>query len=113
MASKLEFVMYAADQLRDAGDISYRKMFGDYGVYCNGKIFALICDDQLFIKITEAGRKAFPDLQEAPPYEGAKNYFLIEDIDDREMLARLAAVTCEALPEPKKRAKRKKEMPQR
>lgn len=107
MASKPEFVAYAVDQLRDAGNISSKKMFGEYGLYCNGKFFAVVCDDQLFVKITEAGKAAFPELTEAPPYEGAKNYFLIEDIDDRELVTRLALITCDALPEPKKtKAKR-------
>ena len=67
MASRLEFVQYAVSQMEEAGAITYKKMFGEYGVYCNGKIFGVICDDQLFIKITEAGRKLCPDLPEAPP----------------------------------------------
>ena len=52
MASSEEFVEYAADQLRDAGNISWRKMFGEYGWYCDGKFMGVICQDQLFIKIT-------------------------------------------------------------
>ena len=103
MSSKLEFVEFIADQLSCAGTITYRKMFGEYGVYCNGKIFALVCDDQLFIKITDAGRELCPDLTETPPYDGAKNYFLIEDVDNREMLTQLVIATCKALPEPKKK----------
>ena len=47
MAYNPEFVKYIADQLSNAGQITYRKMFGDYGMYLDGKIFALICDDQL------------------------------------------------------------------
>ena len=101
MASKLEFVQYAADQLSGAGEIRFQKMFGDYGLYCNWKIFALICDNQLFIKVTDAGRKLAPQLQLVSPYEGAKPYFLIEDIDDREFLTRFASATCTVLPEPK------------
>ena len=77
MASRQEFVQYVLEQLSDAGAITYRKMFGEYGVYCDGKIFALICDDQLFIKITEAGKRLAPHLKTMPPYEGAKPYFLV------------------------------------
>ena len=50
MASSSEFVEYIADQLLGAGEITYRKMFGEYGMYCDGKIVALLCQDQLFIK---------------------------------------------------------------
>ena len=60
MASSQEFVQYAADQSSGAGRITYRKMFGEYGMYCDGKIFALVCDDQFFIKITNAGKRLAP-----------------------------------------------------
>lgn len=56
MASNPEFVQYIADQLAPAGQVTYHKMFGDYGVYLDGKMFALVCDDQLFIKITKEGQ---------------------------------------------------------
>jgi len=107
MASKIEFVEFIADQLRDAGEITYRKMFGEYGIYCNGKIFGVICDDQLFLKITEAGRKLRPELAEAPPYEGAKNYLLVEDVEEAEALTKLVRATCRELPEPKPRKRKK------
>ena len=86
MASSMEFVQYAADQMRNAGEITYKKMFGEYGIYCDGKIIGLICENQLFIKITEAGKRLCPDFEEAAPYEGAKPFLLVEDIDNRELL---------------------------
>lgn len=107
MASREEFVQYTVEQLSDAGAITYRKMFGEYGVYCDGKIFALICDDQLFIKITEAGKRLAPHLKTMPPYEGAKPYFLVEEIDDREFLTGFVTETCKELPMPKPKKKKK------
>lgn len=108
MASRPEFVQYIADQLISAGMITYRKMFGDYGMYCDGKLFALICDNQLFVKTTAAGKRLAPDLQTAPPYKGAKPYFLIEDIDNREFLAKLVKETCRELPATKQKKTKKK-----
>ena len=107
MASTEEFVKYVADQLRDAGEIVYRKMFGEYGIYCDGKIFGLICDDQLFIKITPPVAESMPDCPKAPPYAGAKESFLIEDLDDREKLGQIVRMTCEHLPKPKPRKPKK------
>ena len=101
MASRLEYVQYVAEQLSGAGEITYKKMFGEYGLYCDGKIFANVSDDQLFVKITEAGRRLFPGLPEAPPYPGAKDYFLIENMDDRDFLTALTLITCQAQPEAK------------
>lgn len=101
MSSKIEFVEYVAEQCRGAGEITYKKMFGDYALYCNGKIFSLICDDEFFVKITEQVKELYPDLPEKPPYDGAKNYFLIEDIDNAGFLTELVTATYNALPEPK------------
>lgn len=109
MASKVELVQYIADQLSMAGNITFRKMFGDYGMYCDGKIFALICDNQLFIKITDAGMRMTSNLEIASPYEGARPYFLIEDIDDRIFLTEFVVETCKELPSPKPKKKKKRD----
>ena len=97
MASHQDFVDYVAEQLRQAGAIRSRKMFGEYGLYCDEVFFALVCDDQLFVKVTSEGERAFPHLPKAPPYPGAKDAFLLEDIEDRETLTQLARLTCQAL----------------
>ena len=60
MASSIDFVQYIADQCSGAADITARKMFGDYGLYCDGKIVGLICDDRLYVKPTEAARLTKP-----------------------------------------------------
>ena len=109
MASKAEFVTYVAEQMKEAGQITCRKMFGEYGVYCDGKIFGLICDNQLFIKRTEAGAALMPGCPEGEPYKGAKPCLLIEDLEDRALMERLVRATWEELPPPKpKKPKRGK-----
>lgn len=108
MASTTEYVEYVCGQMSGAGDISYRKMFGEYGVYCGEKIFALICGNQLFIKVTEAGRRLAPGLDTVPPYDGSKPYFLITDVDNREFLTEFVRATCGELPMPKPKKPRKK-----
>jgi len=109
MASDENFVQYVVEQIENAGDISYRKMFGEYAVYSNRKVVALICDNQLFIKPTEGGRSFIGEVVEAPAYPGAKLSFLIEDqIEDREWLSRLIRITEKELPEPKPKKKKTK-----
>ena len=103
MASKLELVEYIADQISGAGSIRYRKMFGEYGLYCDERIIGLVCDNQLFLKITDDVKQAYPSLPEAAPYDGAKNHFRIEDLDDWERLTDIVIRTANALPMPKKK----------
>ena len=108
MATDQEFMEFLADQMSGAGEISYRKMFGEYAVYCDGKVVALVCDNQLFVKPTSAGRAYVGEPTEAPAYPGAKNSFLIEDaFEDREWISELIRITAKDLPAPKpKKSKR-------
>lgn len=103
MASQQRTVDFILEQIASAGAVSARKMFGEFGVYCDGKIVALVCDDQLFIKPTPAGRAFIADPVEAPPYDGAKPYFLIDGDrwDDREWLTSLIKRSAAQLPSPK------------
>lgn len=102
MASDIEFVQFVAEHVRQAGFVTWRKMFGEYALYCDQKVVAIICDDQLFVKPTVAGRAYVGDITEAPPYPGAKPYFLIEDsLEDGEWLTALVKMTAAELPMPK------------
>jgi TfoX/Sxy family transcriptional regulator of competence genes len=109
MASDESLVEFIADQMGDAGPISYRKMFGEYAIYCHGKVVALVCDNQLFVKQTAGGRSYIGSIVEAAPYPGAKLHFLIGDtFEDREWISGLIKITAEELPAPKPKRSRKK-----
>lgn len=86
-----------------AGIVSDLKMFGEYAIYCDGKVVALVCDDQLFVKPTKAGKKFIGNVSEAQPYPGAKPYYLIsgEQWDDADWLVELIKVSTTELPLPK------------
>ncbi len=101
MASSKDFVQFVAEQCGGAGEIMAKKMFGDYSIYCDGKIFALICDDRFYLKPTEAVRPLLRTVEMRPPYDGAKDYFYIADVDDRDYLSMIVRETCKALPAPK------------
>lgn len=104
MATDKVFVDFVLDQIENAGEITAKKMFGEYGVFSDGKIFALICDNKLFIKPTESGRAFIQDVHEASPYKGAKPSFLIDDkLEDRDWLSELIRISLLELPKPKKK----------
>ena len=106
MGSDKEFVAYVVEHLDGLEGVSSRMMFGEYAIFYNGKMVALICDNQLFVKPTEAGRAFIGVPDEAPPYPGAKPAFLISDrIEDRDWLSGLVTATEKELPMPKKRKK--------
>ena len=109
MSSKPETVTFITDQLAAGGvDATAKKMFGEYGLYVGDKMVAMVCDDQLFVKGTEAGRAFTGPIEEAPPYPQAKPHPLIDGDrwDDGDWLAELFRVTAAALPAPKPKKKR-------
>lgn len=105
MATSPSQEAYLREQLGGA-EILSKRMFGEYGFYFQGKFFAVACDDSLYFKPTKAGRAMLEKaerLVEAPAYEGAGLYFLIEDVDDAAFLRELRDVSWEELPLPKPR----------
>jgi DNA transformation protein len=98
--SMLDFVI---DQLSGLAGVRARKMFGEYGIYLDEKLAALLCDDQVLLKPTDAGRALLgAALVEAPPYPGAKPCFLLgaDAVEDAERLCALLRATADALPVP-------------
>ena len=103
MASNISYVEFVAEQMAGAGTITYRRMFGEYGLYCNGVYFGAVCNDRALVKITPAGEALVPDCPRGIPYEGGAEMFQ-PDVEDRGTLEELVRVTCAKKP---RRAKKK------
>ena len=106
MASSKAQLQYLLDQLSDLEEITYRPMMGEYLLYFRGKLVAGIYDDRLLVKPTPMAKQLLPNAPMEPPYPGAKEMLLVEEIDDKPFLAKLIQILYEALPEPKKKAKK-------
>lgn len=101
VSTRQSTVDFLLEQLRAAGAVRARKMFGEYALYCDEKVVALVCDDRLFVKPTEQGRAFLGSVEEAPPYPGSKPFFVIEE--DRDWMTKLVSITALALPVPKRK----------
>lgn len=109
MSSNQETVDFIVKQMQYAGDISFRKMFGEYALYCNGKMIGSVCDDKLFIKPTVKGKAYIGKVIEESPYPMAKPSFLISEkqYQDSIWLSELIKITFEELPVKKKKTIKK------
>ena len=108
MSSNENFVKFIVNQIENAGVITYKKMFGEYALYSDGKIVALVCDNQLFIKPTNSGRSFIGNVTEASPYPGASLRFLIENkFEDKDWISDLIRITAKELPVPRPKMKNK------
>ena len=111
MSTTQSTIDYILDQTSTAGAMSARKMFGEYGLYCNDKLVGLICDDTLFLKITSQGKDYVGShYAEGAPYQGAKPSMLIDAalLEDQDWLSELVAITEKSLPTPKPKSPKKK-----
>lgn len=108
MSSTQDTVDYILDQLAEIESTRARKMFGEYAIYVDDKVCALVCDDQLFVKPTKAGKAFLGETNEQPPYPSAKPSYLIdgEHWEDSEWLTHLFRITAEELPRPKPKKKK-------
>lgn len=108
MATQADTIEYILDQLAGIGSLRTRKMFGEYALYLDEKVVGLVCDDQLFVKITDPGKEFVGSrYSEGTPYPGARPYLAVEEyIDDHEWLSALVRITADALPLPKPKMKK-------
>ena len=103
MASRKAYLDYILEQLSDLDDISYRPMMGEYVIYYKGKVIGGIYDDRFLVKPTKSANRLLPNAQLEAPYPGAKDMIFVEDVDNRELLAKLLDGMVEELPTRRKR----------
>lgn len=103
MASSKEYLDHILEQLSGVGDISCRAMMGEYIIYYRGKIVGGIYDDRFLVKITKSARAMMPEAETQPPYDGAKEMLLVDDVDNSEFLRGLLDAIYAELPAPKKK----------
>jgi DNA transformation protein len=103
MATSSSTMEYLLDILSDSRQVSARRMFGEYCLYYAGRPVGLVCDEQLFLKITEPGLRVMKQPSEGAPFPGARPHLRItaDDWDDRAWLNALVRTTFDSLPPPK------------
>ena len=111
MASDLSYVQYVVDQIRTAGTVTYKKMFGEYLLYLNNKPVVMVCDNTAFVKMLDCVKPLMERIGESAetgfPYAGAKEHYIV-NADDSELLSAVAAVLEKNVPLPKKKSPQKK-----
>lgn len=108
MATDPGFIEYIAEQAGLGARLSWKRMFGEYGLYIDDTVVAFACDDSLFVKPTAATAELCAALPKRPPYPGAKDYPVADEwLDDSERLRGLLLATLAAVPPPKPKTARK------
>lgn len=105
MATSESYIQFVCEQLTGIGQIRFRKMFGEYMVYVNDKPIFLVCDNTVYVKKHSAVEELMRDAFRAPPYEGAKEHYIL-DIDDTVLCRRIAEILEPLTPLPKRKTKK-------
>lgn len=95
MATSKEYKDFIIEQLELLDNITYKAMIGEYLLYHNGVLFGGIYDDRLLVKIVDSNKKY--NMQESIPYENAKPMYLVDDVDNQEILRDIVIDTCKDL----------------
>lgn len=108
MATSQQTIDFLLENLAGIPSIRARKMFGEYGLYCDEKVVGFVCDDQLFLKITESSSAYVRSKTTGQAYPGSKPYYQIDenDWDDREYMTGLLQAIADSLPAPKPKKQR-------
>lgn len=102
MATDREFLDYVAEQIDLGGRLTHKRLFGEFALYVDEKVVAFVCDNSVFIKPSQAVARLAPDLPQRPPYPGASNYPVADELlDDSDAIRRLILETALLMPEPK------------
>lgn len=107
MATTKEYIEFVCDQIRDTGDVRYRKMFGEYMVYVDDRPVLLVCDSIVYVKMFPELAELMKDADKGIPYEGSKEHYIL-DIDDRDLSADVIAILKELTPIPTPKKKKAK-----
>lgn len=83
MPTQVDYIEFVSEQLRNTGNIRYRKMFGEYMIYLNDKPLFLVCDNTVYVKMYDELNELMEDAAKGYPYNGAKLHYVL-DIDNRE-----------------------------
>ena len=89
MASSKDFLYFVLEQLSDLPDVNYRAMMGEFIIYYHGKVIGGIYDNRFLIKPTKSAMAILPDAPMEIPYPKGHPMIMVEDIENRALLAHL------------------------
>ena len=95
MATSKEYKDFILEQLDLLDNITCKAMMGEFLLYYNNVLFGGIYDNRLLVKIVDANKKY--SMQEQIPYETAKLMYLVDDVDNKELLKEIVLDTWEGL----------------
>jgi TfoX/Sxy family transcriptional regulator of competence genes len=109
MATRQATVDFILRKLGPFGNFTARAMFGEYALYAEDKVVALVCDDRLYVKIVPASNALDNLCEQSQPYSGAKPHYIVDEgqLSTLHNLSAILLAIADSLPQRKKKPVRK------
>ena len=107
MATSREYALFVENLFRGVEGFSMKRMFGEYGIYLQGRVLGFLCDEQILLQDTPTARKLLPNAERKELFPGSKLFIIFSDEDNHHLLQSVAQAMWEELPVPKPRKGRK------
>ena len=75
-----EYLNFVMEKMSPVGDIKSRAMFGGYGIFHEGLMFALISEDILYFKVNESNRDMYQKAHSKPFPHGISYWEVPTDV---------------------------------
>ena len=102
MATTKDYIEFVCEQLRTPLPVTYKKMFGEYMVYVDGKPVLLVCDNTVFVRKLPETAALLPDADCGFPYDGAKEHYIL-DVENEDLTSQVVNALVAVTPIPKKK----------
>ncbi len=102
MATSIDYIEYVCEQIKEVGDVRYKKMFGEYMVYVNDKPVIIVCDNTPFVKQLDCIEELMKNADKGYPYNGAKEHYIL-DIDNADFCRQIISTMEKVIQVPKPR----------
>jgi len=109
MATSPEYALFVENQFRGLDGFSMKRMFGEYGIYLQGRILGFLADEQILLQDTPTARKLLPDAERRELFPGSKLFIIFPDEGNSHLLKSVSQAMWEELPIPKPRKSKNKE----
>ncbi|MBP9711803.1 MAG: TfoX/Sxy family protein [Candidatus Pacebacteria bacterium] len=112
MSTQKETVEFILEKLDMPKHFAVRAMFGEYALYANGKTVALVCDDQLYVKILPTSEELEGVCDKDQAYPGSKLHYVVEESQLSQIpnLAEILLNISKSLPDKKPKKKKTKKL---
>lgn len=107
MATSREYALFVENLFREVDGFSMKRMFGEYGIYLQGRVLGFLCDEQILLQDTPIARKLLPNAERKELFPGSKLFIIFSDEGNHHLLQSVAQAMWEELPVPKPRKGRK------